>query len=149
MVVVDVAVPARPDEFPWREVTLLRHHAGQKCVTRDVKGNAQKNVAASLIELAGEFAVSHIKLKETVTRRQRHFVDVCDIPGAHNDASAVGVVLNEIQGLRDLVDLLSVRSGPASPLHAVDGPEVAVFVGPFVPDRHFVVVEVLDVAVTV
>jgi hypothetical protein len=45
----------------------------------------------------------------------------------------------------ELVDLAAVRGGPTAPLLAVDGTQVAALVGPFVPDGHRIVAQILDV----
>ena len=49
--------------------------------------------------------------------------------------------------MRDLVDQAAIRGFPAAPLLAVDRPEVAVFVGPLVPDADAVRLEVGDVGI--
>ena len=46
-----------------------------------------------------------------------------------------------------LVDRSTVRFSPISPLGPVDTPQVSGLVGPFVPDRDLVFVEVFDVGV--
>ena len=66
--------------------------------------------------------------------RKRHLVHEARIPGAHDHAAAVGIGPELLHQVLDLVDVA-----------AVDGAEVAVLVGPLVPDRHAVVVQVLDV----
>ena len=43
--------------------------------------------------------------------------------------------------LGDLVDVAAVGRRPGAPLHAVDRAEVAVRVGPFVPDRDAVLLQ--------
>ena len=52
-----------------------------------------------------------------------------------------------VDDLRDLVDVAPVRGRPGAPLVAVDRTEVAVLVGPLVPDRDAAVLEPLDVGV--
>src|SRR5271167_3536906 len=49
--------------------------------------------------------------------------------------------------LRHLVDRAAVGRGPGSPLPAVYWSEVAVRVGPLVPDRDAVIVEIFDVCI--
>ena len=60
----------------------------------------------------------------------------------------VGVAPQVVDQLRDLVDVLAGRSGPRAPLVAVDRSEVAVGVGPLVPDRDPPVLQPLHVGVT-
>ena len=62
-------------------------------------------------------------------------------------AARVWVGLNVLDEGTDLIDRASVRRGPGSPLMAVHGSEIAVFVCPFIPDFHAVLVEVGDVGV--
>src|SRR5690606_31025768 len=47
----------------------------------------------------------------------------------------------------DLIDLAAVGRAPLAPLRAVDRAEIAVLVGPFVPDRDAVAAQILDVRV--
>src|SRR5262245_1392703 len=56
VVVVDVAVAARPDEVADLEVALLREHVREQGVARDVERNAEEDVRAALIQLAAEAA---------------------------------------------------------------------------------------------
>jgi hypothetical protein len=66
-------------------------------------------------------------------------------------APGVGVAPDLLDDVRDLVnaasaaDSAAVRGRPGAPLPAVDRPELAVLVRPFVPDRHAVLAEVGDV----
>ncbi len=47
----------------------------------------------------------------------------------------------------DLVDARAVAAAPVAPLRAVNAAEISVFVGPFVPNRDAVFVEIFDVGV--
>ena len=145
VIVIEVAVAARPDEVSDLEARLLRHHVREQRVARDVEGHAEEDVAGALVELAGEPAVGHVELEKAVAGRKRHLVHEARIPGAHDHAAAVGIGPELLHQVLDLVDVAAVGCGPAAPLDAVDGAEVAVLVGPLVPDRHAVVVQVLDV----
>ena len=68
---------------------------------------------------------------------------------ARDDVAAAsrGRVRICVDDLRDLVDVPAVGRRPGAPLVAVDGPEVAVGVGPLVPDRDAAVLQPLDVGV--
>jgi len=66
VVVVDMAVAARPDEVAHFQIALLRQHVGQQRVACNVEGYAQKDVGAALVKLAAEFAVGHVELEEGV-----------------------------------------------------------------------------------
>jgi hypothetical protein len=82
-----------------------------------------------------------------VTRWQRHALDVTRIPGGDQVAARIGVVLQAVNELRDLVDFASLRSLPVTPLLAIDGTEITVPVGPFIPDADAVLLQVADVGV--
>ena len=60
-------------------------------------------------------------------------------------AAGSGAVFQAVDELRDLIDGFAIILGPRAPLLAVDGAEVAVFVGPFVPNADFVLLKVADV----
>ena len=145
MVLIDVAVAARPDEVAGLEVALLRDHVREERVARDVEGNAQEHVAAALIELAGELPVSYVELEEAVAGRERHLVYLRRVPRAHHQSARVGRLADALEQVRDLVDRAAVCCGPRAPLTAIDGAELAVLVGPLVPNGHVVVVQILDV----
>ena len=80
-----------------------------------------------------------------MARRQRHPRDVGDVPGGHDQAARIGVGLDVADQLRDLVDVFAGRRRPRAPLGAVDRTEFAVRIGPFVPDRDAVRLQVLRV----
>ena len=46
-----------------------------------------------------------------------------------------------------LIDFLAVRCAPVTPLIAVDRPELAVLVGPFIPDGHAALLQPVHVGV--
>ncbi len=58
-----------------------------------------------------------------------------------------GSVADHVERALDLIDVPAVGRAPGAPLRAVDGPQVALLVGPLVPDRDLVVAQVLDVGV--
>ncbi len=59
-----------------------------------------------------------------------------------------GVIANRVDDLCNLVDDFAVGGAPGAPLRAVDRAEIAVFVGPFVPDAHLVFAQVGDIGIT-
>ncbi len=83
-----------------------------------------------------------------MARHEGHFVQLGHIPSAHDDAAAVRVAFERVDDLLNLVDVTAVRRGPATPLHAVHGAEVAVFAGPFVPNGDVAFFEPVVVART-
>src|SRR5262249_45614105 len=64
VVLVKVGIAERVDELAWPEVRHVRDHAREQGIARDVERHAQKDVTASLVELAAELPVLHVKLKE-------------------------------------------------------------------------------------
>lgn len=102
----------------------------------------------------------HERLIQQVARRQSLFAvarvflgalgfvgQVLDVPAVEQDATAVGVGLEGVNHIVDLVDRAAVLGRPGGPLLAVDRAQVAVFGGPFVPDAHAVFIEPFDVGV--
>src|SRR5690349_5735898 len=82
-----------------------------------------------------------------MTWRQRHLVELGDVPRIHENAARVRVAAQQIDRTADLIDGFAVRSRPRAPLLTVDGTELAALVGPLVPDRNAVLVEIADVGV--
>jgi len=110
--------------------------------------HAQEDVGAALVELAGQLAVGHVELEQGVAGRQLHARHVGHVPGRNDHPARVRIVLDLIQHLADLVDVAAVRGRPAAPLVAVDRAQFALGIGPFVPDRDAVVLQVGDVGGT-
>src|SRR5690606_11645964 len=107
----------------------------------------EEDVARALVELQVQPAADHRGLEQAVARRELHRGQVADVPRADDLAPRVGLVADLSNQLGDLVDVASVGSGPVAPLLAVDRPEVAVGVGPFVPDADAVLLQVAHVGV--
>ncbi len=147
VVAVEVGVAEGVDELAGLQAAYLRHHHGEQGIAGDVEGHAEEDVGAALVELAGEEAFGYVKLKQGVAGGQRHFVDEGGVPGGYDEAAAVGVAFDLLDNVGDLVDMPAVGGGPGAPLVAVYGAEVAVFVGPFVPDGDVVFFQVADVGV--
>ena len=143
VIAVDVAIAACPDEVADLQVALLRHHVSEQCVTGDVERNAQKDVCAALIKLATELAFAtcnsrrrDIKLKKRMAGHERHFGQLGHVPSTDDDAARIWVGFQGVNHIADLVYVLTVRRGPAAPLHAVDRTQVTVSARPFVPNTH-------------
>ena len=142
---VEVQVAEGMDEFLGAEIAHLSDHHGQEGVGCDVEGDAEEDVGTALVELATEFAVGDIELEKGVTGRERHVLDFAGIPCANDVAAAVGVALEISDEVGDLVHAGAVSGRPVAPLRTVDPPEVAVFIGPFVPDGDLVIAQVGDI----
>src|SRR3954468_19775303 len=122
------------DELAGLEPRDLRDHHGQQRIRRDVEWDAEEHVPAALVELAAEAPVRDVELEEAMARRQCHFVDLGRVPRTHNMAPGVRPRLDALDDTGDLIDRAALPVRPAPPLRAVNRPEVAVFVGPLVPN---------------
>ena len=147
MVGVEVRVAEGVHEVLGLQPADLRHHHRQQGVGGDVEGHAEKDICAALVELARELSVVGVELEHCVARRQRHLIDVRRIPRAHDEPPGIRIALELLDQIGDLVNDTAVGSLPRPPLLAINRPEVAVFVRPFVPNGDLVVVQVLDVRV--
>ena len=107
--------------------------------------HAQEDVGAALVELAGQLAAGHVELEQRVAGRQLHVRYVGHVPGRDDHAARVRIVPDLVHHLRNLVDVFAIRRRPAAPLVAVDRAQVAVGVGPLVPDGDAVFLQVGDV----
>ena len=87
---VQVAVAAGPDEIADREVRLLREDVGQQRIGGDVERHAEEDVGAALVDLAGQPAAGDVELEQRVAGRERHLVELADVPGADDDAARIG-----------------------------------------------------------
>ena len=147
MIAINVTIATGPDKVTHIQVALLRHHVGEQGVAGDVEGHTQEDIGAALIELTAEFASfltisplscrwSHVKLKERMAGHQRHFVQFTHIPAAHNDAARVRVGFESFDDFRNLVNMPPIRRRPRTPLHAIDRAQIAIRLGPFIPNRY-------------
>ena len=61
----------------------------------------------------------------------------------------IGIGFDLFQDLSDLVDVCSIGRRPGTPLMSVNRAEIAILVGPLVPDRHAVFLQVAGICVAV
>ena len=87
VVEIEVSVACRIDEIAWLQVAHLCHHHGQQGIRGNVERHTQERVRTSLIQLATQFAVSHIKLEQDVAGGQVHVVDISYIPSRYNQSA--------------------------------------------------------------
>src|SRR6185369_7551840 len=59
----------------------------------------------------------------------------------------IWIALDELDQVRDLVDVAAVCRLPVAPLLAVDRTEIAALVGPLIPDSNVALFQPLDVGV--
>lgn len=99
VVAVEMGVAEGVDEVANRQTTFAGHQLGQQGVGRNVKGDAEKNVSGSLVQLATKSAFGYVELEYGVARRQSclgHFGNIDRVPGGDDMAAAVGIVLDGV-----------------------------------------------------
>lgn len=148
MIEVDVGVTGGVDELTGLKSADLRNHHSEKGIRGYIERNSEKNIGTALVELAGELPVRNVELKQSVARRQRHLLHFRNVPRRHNHPARIRVVLYRIYHLRQLVNRPSVGSRPTTPLMSVNRSEITIFVRPFIPYRHSVILEILYVRIT-
>mmetsp|Transcript_2869 Transcript_2869/g.6583 ORF Transcript_2869/g.6583 Transcript_2869/m.6583 type:complete len:296 (-) Transcript_2869:912-1799(-) len=134
MVGINMSIANGVDKVASLKAAYLSDHMSQESIRCDVERNAQAHVGTALIHLTGQLALVRVdvKLAEHVTGRQGHLVEISWVPGRHDDAAVLGVVLDLINALGKLVDALSgvigvhrfVLGPKVTPLEAIDRPEV-------------------------
>jgi len=161
---VEVNVAESVHEVARFQIAHLGHHHRKERIARDIERHAQEGVRAALIKMARKFTVCHVELEETVAGSQRHFVQLGDVPRRDDDTPRVWIFLELLNGDTDLINRNFAIAGryplcpflvcgdklmcrPRTPLFAIHGAEVAVFVSPFIPDGNVMVFEVLGVCV--
>ena len=147
MILVKMQVAKGVNEIARPQIDHLRDHQGEERIRRDVEGHAQKKISATLIKLAAQLAILHVKLKEDVARRQRHPLNLRGVPRVHDQAPALRIFFDLRDDIVDLIDAHAILAAPIAPLRAVNAPEVAMFIRPLVPNRHAVLVEITNVGV--
>ncbi len=140
-------VAERMHELPSLKPAFVGDQMGQQRVARDVERHAEKDVGRALIELAREPAAIDVELEQAMAGRELHALDLGDVPGRDDEAARVGVAADLVDHPGDLIIGPPVRPLPGAPLLAVDRTEIAVRVGPFVPDRDAMRLEIGDVGV--
>lgn len=147
VVFVEVQIAEGVDEIAGREVADLGDHHGEECVAGDIERHAEEQVSAALVKLAAQAAIEDEELEKRVTGRERHLRDFTGIPRGHDVAPRVGVCLDLRDDAVELVDVPAIGGAPVAPLRPIDTAEIAVGVGPFIPDAHPVRPEVADVGI--
>ncbi len=144
---VEMEVAEGVHELLGSEFADFGDHHGEKGIGGHVEGHAKEDVCAALVELATEGAVGDVELKQGVAGGQGHEMQFAGVPGADEMPPAIRVFSNGTNDFVDLIDRAAVRFSPVGPLSSVNAAEVAVFIGPLVPNGHLVFVEVLDVGI--
>ena len=87
MVRVEVNISKSVNEIARLKPGNLSHHQQEQRIAGYIEGNPQKDISASLVELAGELSFRHIKLVEKVAGGKSHGLQLPDIPGAHDESA--------------------------------------------------------------
>ena len=87
-------------------------------------------------------------MKKSVAGREGHLLDLTNIPGADDEPPAVRILFNLLDDLIDLVDAAAIDRAPITPLRAIDATEIAIGIGPFIPNSHAVLIQIFDVRVS-
>src|SRR5207248_1229812 len=101
MVGIEVAVAAGPHEHPRLKPALAREHMRQQSIGGDVEGNAEEDVGTALVELQVEPPRGDLCLEQTVTRRERHLVDLARVPRGDDLPPRKRIALDEVEEILD------------------------------------------------
>jgi len=86
VVSIQVNVAECVNKVPSFETADLCDHHGQQSIGRDIERNTEEEIGGSLVELTAQPTVSDPELEERVARRERHVLDIRDVPGADDVA---------------------------------------------------------------
>ncbi|MEY2598027.1 MAG: hypothetical protein RLZZ142_286 [Verrucomicrobiota bacterium] len=134
VIFVEVEIPEGVDKFARLKRTDLGHHEGQERIGGDVEGDPQKKIGAPLIKLTAESAARHVELEKGMTGREGHLMYFAGIPRRDDQPTTVRILADLGDDVGDLVEGAPVRGPPVGPLGAIDSAEVALRIGPLVPD---------------
>src|SRR5690606_64480 len=97
-------VPECVNEFTRLQACNLGDHHRQQCIRSDVEWNTEENVSRSLIKLARELPVGHMKLEEAVAWWQGHCIHLGRIPCGDDQPAGVWVAPDLFNDICDLID---------------------------------------------
>ena len=151
MIGIKMGVAECVDEIADLQAASLRHQMGQQRVRGDIERHAEENIGGTLVELAGQATQAvdfrDIELEQAMAGRQSHALDLGRIPGRDDETPRKRIVFDFIHQPGDLVIGPPVGAGPGTPLLAIDRAKIALFIGPFVPDAHAILLEIGDIGV--
>src|SRR5688500_18835236 len=105
-----------PHQLAGRVACLIRDHARQQGSAKQVERKAQRDVATALVQLAAQalraLGAADVELVSLVARRQRHAVELGDVPAFDDVAPPPGLRAQALDQLRDLVDARTLAEGP-------------------------------------
>ena len=147
VVEIDVCVARGVDELARLQAADLGYHHREERIGCNIERNAQECIRTALVELTGEFSISHVELEQAVARRQSHFIHFGRIPSGYQHSSRIRILFDSVDDTRKLINRFPVWSGPGTPLVSVNRTQVAILISPFIPNGYFVVLEILDVRI--
>ena len=101
-----------------------------------------------MVELAAQLLAVNVELKEDMAGREGHGIHFARIPSSDDVAAAVGLFLDLVDDLLDLVDTSAISCPPLAPLCTIDGTQLPFLVCPLIPYTDCVFLEVADVGIT-
>ena len=112
VVQIEMGVTRGVDEVTGLEACHLCYHHEEQGIGGNVEGYAEEGVGRTLVELERETVAGHVELEDSMTGRQGHLVHFGYVPGGDDHTTGVGVVLQLIEYILDLVDGTAVVVGP-------------------------------------
>ena len=140
-----MSVPKGVHEGPHLQSSHLSDHVREEAVGCDVEWNAEEDISRPLVHLTMKSPAEDIELDERMAGHQGHGVEVIDVPCTDDDPAGGRILLDQPDGLGDLVVDVPITALPASPLLTIDGSEIPMLIRPLVPDADTVVLQVTDV----
>src|SRR5437879_9497081 len=137
-----MGVTKRMNKDAWLQRALLRDHHEQQRIASDVKWHPECQVCRTLVNLQVKTIVDHVELHQEMTGRQGHLVKISDVPGTDNETTRMGIVLDGLDDLLELINVpLSVLSRalvqsilrPFTPLIAINRPQLSLRIRPGIP----------------
>ena len=146
VVAVEMSVPKGVHErVPTSNPVTWAVYVREEAVGCDVEWNAEEDISRPLVHLTMKSPAEDIELDERMAGHQGHGVEVIDVPCTDDDPAGGRILLDQPDGLGDLVVDAPITALPASPLLTIDGSEIPMLIRPLVPDADTVVLQVTDV----
>ncbi len=142
---VEMEVAEGVNKCAGLESADLCDHEHEEGVGGDIEGHAEEEIGAALVELATEFTVLNIKLKQRMAWSEGHEMKLGGVPCRNDEAAAVRIFFDVFDDAGDLIDGGAIRAAPVAPLRSIDAAEVAFLIGPLVPDGDIVFPQVAGV----
>ena len=149
VIFIDMHISSGPDKFARFQPALLGQHGQQQCIAGQVERQSDKHIAGPLIELQMQPTLADRRLEQAVAGCQGHGRQVARVPRADNLSAGGGIMLYFRNQGGDLVDMTPVRTDPIPPLLAIHWTQIAVLVGPFIPNGNLVLLQIRDIGVAV